>query len=56
MDTLGLGVGAGLGGAAITLATDAEASLVTGISIAFVVAAGAAITLAALSPRIEPGR
>jgi MFS family permease len=56
MDTLGLGVGAGLGGAAITLATDAEASLVTGISIAFVIAAVAAITLAALSPRIEPGR
>jgi len=54
MDTLGIAVGAGLGGAAITLATDAGEPLVTGISIAFAIAAVAGVMLAALSPRIDP--
>lgn len=53
MDTLGIAVGAGLGGAAITLAADAGEPLVTGISIAFAIAAAAAVTLAALSTRID---
>jgi MFS family permease len=54
MDTLGIAVGAGLGGAAITLATNAGEPLVTGISIAFAIAAVAGVMLAVLSPRIEP--
>jgi MFS family permease len=54
MDTLGIAVGAGLGGAAITLATNAGEPLVTGISIAFAIAAVAGVMLVVLSPRIEP--
>ena len=55
MDTLGIAVGAGLGGAAITLATGAGATLATGLSIAFAIAAASAITLALLAHRIDPG-
>jgi MFS family permease len=53
MDTLGIAVGAGLGGAAIALAAG---SLVTGISIAFAIAGVAGVLLATLAPRIDPGR
>ena len=53
MDTLGIAVGAGLGGAAITLATDAGEPLVTGLSIAFGIAGVAGMLLAALAPRID---
>jgi MFS family permease len=56
MDTLGIAVGAGLGGVAITLSTDAGEPLTTGITIAFAIAAVAAVMLAALSPRIDPAR
>ncbi len=56
MDTLGIAIGAGLGGAGITLATDAGGSLVTGISIAFAIAAVAGVMLAVLAPRIDPAR
>jgi len=56
MDTLGIAVGAGLGGVAITLSTDAGEPLTTGITIAFAIAAAAAVMLAALSPRIDPAR
>jgi MFS family permease len=56
MDTLGIAVGAGLGGAVITLATDAGAPLTTSISFAFAIAAAAALTLAALAHRIDPAR
>jgi hypothetical protein len=54
MDTLGIAVGAGLGGAAITLATDAGKPLVTGITIAFAIAAVAGVMLATLATRIDP--
>jgi predicted MFS family arabinose efflux permease len=53
MDTLGIAIGAGLGGAAITIATRAHEPLVTGISIAFAIAAVAGVLLAALAPRID---
>lgn len=56
MDTLGIAVGAGLGGAAITLATNAGYSLATGLAIAFVLAAVSAVTLAVLGSRIDPAR
>jgi MFS family permease len=56
MDTLGIALGAGLAGAAVTRATDAGEPLVTGISIAFAIAGVAGITLAALSPRIDRRR
>jgi MFS family permease len=56
MDTLGIAVGAGLGGVAITLTTDAGEPLTTGITIAFAIAALAGVMLAALSPRIDPAR
>jgi MFS family permease len=54
MDTLGIAIGAGLGGTAISLASDAGEPVVTGISIAFAIAGVAGIMLAALAPRIEP--
>jgi hypothetical protein len=54
MDTLGIAVGAGLGGAAITLVTGAGGSLTTGLSFAFAIAVAASITLAVLSSRIDP--
>jgi MFS family permease len=54
MDTLGIAVGAGLAGAAVTLATNAGKPLVTGISIAFAIAGVAGVMLAVLSPRIDP--
>jgi MFS family permease len=53
MDTLGIAIGAGLGGAAITLATRAGEPLVTGLSIAFAIAGVAGVALAALAPRID---
>jgi len=56
MDTLGIAVGAGLGGVAITLTTDAGEPLTTGITIAFAIAAVAGIMLAVLAPRIDPAR
>lgn len=56
MDTVGIAVGAGLGGAAITLVTNRGESLETGLAIAFAIAAAAAVMLAALSPRIDPAR
>ena len=54
MDTLGIAMGAGLGGAAITIVTAGGGSLTTGLSVAFAIALAAAITLAALSSRIDP--
>ncbi|MEP6759528.1 MAG: MFS transporter [Actinomycetota bacterium] len=54
MDTLGIAMGAGLGGAAITIVTGRGGSLTTGLSIAFAIAIVAAITLAGLSSRIDP--
>jgi predicted MFS family arabinose efflux permease len=56
MDTLGIAVGAGIAGAAITLTADAGRSLVAGLSIAFAIAAVAGLTLAVLAPRIDPVR
>jgi len=56
MDTLGIAVGAGLGGVAITLTTDAGEPLTTGITIAFAIAAVAGVMLAVLAPRIDPAR
>jgi MFS family permease len=56
MDTLGIAVGAGVAGAAITVATDAGATLVSAISIAFSIAAVATVMLAAVGPRIDPAR
>jgi MFS family permease len=54
MDTLGIALGAGLGGAAITIVTGGGGSLTTGLSFAFGIAVAATITLAALSSRIDP--
>ena len=56
MDTLGIAVGAGVAGAAITLTADAGRSLVAGLSIAFAIAGVAGLTLAVLAPRIDPVR
>jgi hypothetical protein len=54
MDTLGIALGAGLGGAAITIVTGGGGSLTTGLSFAFGIAVAATITLTALSSRIDP--
>ena len=54
MDTLGIALGAGLGGAAITIVTGGGGSLTTGLSFAFGIAVAATITLGALSSRIDP--
>ena len=54
MDTLGIAMGAGLGGAAITVVTAGGGTLTTGLSFAFAIAVAATITLAALSSRIDP--
>jgi len=54
MDTLGIAMGAGLGGAAITIVTGDGGSLTTGLSFAFAIAVAATITLAVLSSRIDP--
>ena len=54
MDTLGIALGAGLGGAAITIVTGGGGSLTTGLSFAFGIAVAATVTLGALSSRIDP--
>ena len=54
MDTLGIAIGAGLGGAAIARLTDAGRGLSAGLSIAFGIAAAAAIILALLARRMDP--
>ena len=56
MDTLGIAVGAGLGGAAVTFADTHGSTLVAGLSVAFGLAAVAGLTLWALAPRIDPAR
>jgi MFS family permease len=56
MDTLGIAVGAGLGGAAIAIVTAAGGSLSTGLAISFGLAGAGAISLGALAPRIDPVR
>jgi len=53
MDTLGIAVGAGVAGAAIARTADAGLSLVTGLTIAFVLSAAAGVTMAVLAPRID---
>jgi MFS family permease len=53
MDTLGIAVGAGVGGAAIARTADAGLSLVTGLTIAFAISAAAGVMMAALAPRID---
>jgi predicted MFS family arabinose efflux permease len=54
MDTLGIAVGAGLGGAAITITTGMGSPLETGLTLAFALAAAAGVILAMVSPRIDP--
>jgi MFS family permease len=54
MDTLGIAVGAGLGGAAITIATNAGHPLSTGLTAAFALAVAVGVMLAAFAPRIDP--
>ena len=53
MDTLGIAVGAGLGGAAIALAASNAAALRTGIAGAFAVAIVASCALLPVAPRID---
>jgi predicted MFS family arabinose efflux permease len=53
MDTLGIAVGAGVAGAVIARTSEAGMSLVTGLTIAFAIAAVAGVTMAALAPRID---
>jgi MFS family permease len=54
MDMVGVSIGAGLGGAAITRVESAGGTLTTGLSIAFAIAAVAIVILAALARRIDP--
>jgi MFS family permease len=54
MDTLGIAVGAGLGGAALTIVTGGGGSLTTGLAIAFGLSALGAVSLGALASRIDP--
>src|SRR3954454_16973196 len=53
MDTFGIAVGAGVAGAAITLTNHSGGSLVSGLTIAFAIAAAAGVMLAVLAPRID---
>jgi hypothetical protein len=53
MDTLGIAVGAGLGGAAIAFAASNAAALRAGIAGAFAVAVVAAFALLPVAPRID---
>jgi predicted MFS family arabinose efflux permease len=54
MDMVGVSIGAGLGGAAITRVSQAGGTLSAGLSIAFAIAAVAIVMLAALARRIDP--
>jgi MFS family permease len=54
MDTLGIAIGAGLGGAAIARMTDAGQGLTAGLSLAFGLAGAAAVMLALLARRMDP--
>jgi MFS family permease len=54
MDTLGIAIGAGLGGAAIARLEAAGYALTAGLSVAFGLAAVAAVMLALLARRMDP--
>ncbi|HZP89733.1 MAG TPA: MFS transporter [Actinomycetota bacterium] len=56
MDTLGVAVGAGLGGACVALAKTSGVGLRAGIGGAFAIGSLAAVVLAAVAPRLPTGR